>query len=129
MKTKTLLSIGKSLAIVILVLGVIHDVATFTPLIKDGLNSLDVEDFHAVTYFSLMCGTSLILCGIVLLQLLNKVNKYMFLKPTVLTIDAFLVLNGILSVAFMFNNPFAWITLLLNIGMLVVTIKLIKSSR
>lgn len=116
MKTKTLFSIGKSLAIAILVLGVIHDVATFTPMMKGGLN--------AVTYFSLICGTSLILCGIVLLQLLKKVSEYSFLQPTILLIGCFLALNGILATICMLDNPFAWIALLLNLSMFVIILKL-----
>jgi hypothetical protein len=128
MKTNTFFSIAKSLAIAILVLGIIHDIATFTPLIKEGLSSLNTENLNAVTYFSLICGTSLILCGIVLLLLLNKVSEYPFLRPIVLIIVGFLALNGILSVIFMFQNPFAWITMLLNLGMFGITVKL-KSTK
>lgn len=115
MKTKTLFSIGKSLAIAILVLGVIHDVATFT-MMKGGLD--------AVTYFSLICGTSLILCGIILLQLFEKVSEYSFLQPTILLIGTFLALNGILATICMLDNPFAWIALLLNLSMFVLILKL-----
>lgn len=123
MKEKTTLFIGKLLAIGILTLGIIHDAATFTPLIKDGLSRLDNENLNAVTYISLMCGTSLILCGIILLQLLEKVSKHPFLQPTVLAIGIFLISNGFLSVFYMPNNPFAWIALLLNSGMFVTIIR------
>jgi hypothetical protein len=128
MKIHSLLSIGKSLAIAILALGIIHDMATFTPLIKSGLNRLDAENLNAVTYFSLMCGTSLIVSGIILLQLLKKVDQYPFLKPTLLCIGGFLALNGILSVVCMFNNPFAWIVLFLNLSMFALIIKLKTGS-
>jgi len=42
MKTKKLISIGKTLAIAIIILGVIHDAATYSPLIKGGLSCVDL---------------------------------------------------------------------------------------
>jgi hypothetical protein len=124
MKTNKLISLGKIFAIAILILGVIHDVATFTPLIKGGLACLTPGDLNAMIYMSLICGTSFILSGLVLLLLLKKVEQFSFLTSTILLIGVFLALSGILSVVYMFDNPFAWLALLLNLIMFVITIGL-----
>ena len=129
MNTKTTLSIGRLLATATLILGVIHDTVTFTPLVKEGLSCLDTENLNAVIYFSLICGTSLILSGIILLLLLNKVCEYPFLRTIFLIIGSFLALNGILSVVCMSDNAFAWTAMLLNLGMLGISIKLNISSK
>ena len=61
---------SKILSIMIVCLGVIHEIATFTPLVQDGLECLSRSDFNSVIYMSLMCGASLVLSGWLLLLLL-----------------------------------------------------------
>jgi len=124
MKTNKLISLGKIFAIAILILGIIHDIATFTPLIKGGLACLTPGDLNAMIYMSLICGTSFILSGLVLVLLLKKVEQFSFLSSTILLIGVFLAISGLLSVIYMFDNPFAWIALLLNLIMFVITISL-----
>ena len=125
MQSTRLLSIAKSLSVAIIILGIIHDIATFTPLIRGGLTSLDAENMNAITYISLICGTALVLSGTILFKLLGKLSEYSFLFSTLNIIGIFLALNGILAVIYMFNNPFAWMALVLNIGMFGV-IQLLK---
>jgi len=124
MKTNKLISLGKILAIAILILGFIHDIATFTPLIKGGLVCLNPDDLNAMIYMSLICGTSFILSGSVLRLLLRKVEQYAFLTSTILVVGIFLALSGVLSIVYMFDNPFAWIALLMNLSMFIITIGL-----
>lgn len=124
MKTEKLISLGKIFAIAILILGVIHNVATFTPLIRSGLTCLAPGDFKAVMFLSLICGSSFILSGIVLVLLLKKVEQFKFLSSPILVIGVFLAISGILSVVFMFDNPFAWISFVLNSSMLIISIGL-----
>jgi len=124
MKTNKLISFGKILAIAILILGIIHDIATFTPLIKAGLVCLNPGDLAAMIYMSLICGTSFILSGLVLTLLLRKVEQYAFLTSIIVVIGIFLALSGVLSIVFMFDNPFAWIALLLNLSMFFIAIGL-----
>lgn len=57
---------SKILSIAIVCLGVIHEIATFTPLVQDGLECLSRSDFNSVIYMSLMCGASLVLSGVVI---------------------------------------------------------------
>ena len=124
MKTKTIINSGKILAIATLILGVIHDVATFTPLIKGELSCLNPANLNAMLYMSLICGTSLILSGILIYMLLKKVKEFVFLTTIILIIAIFLALNGMLAVLFMLDNPFAWITLILNLSLLVISVRL-----
>ena len=105
-------------------MGIIHVIATFTPLIKGGLSCLSPDDFKAMIYMSLICGTSFILSGIVLVLLLEKVKQFVFLNSTILLIGIFLAVSGVLSIVYMLDNPFAWIALLLNLSMCIITLGL-----
>lgn len=124
MKTERIMLIGKILAFSIVMLGAVHDTATFSPLIQDDLTCLKPEALHAVIYMSLICGTSLILCGILLLILLKSAEKFPSLTLPLLITGIFLFFNGILSVVCMYNNPFAWIALILNAGIFLITLAL-----
>lgn len=124
MKTEKLIQVGKIIAIAILILGIVHDVATFTPLIQGGLAALDVANQNAMIYMSLMCGASLIVCGLLLYVFLKKVTEIPFLKSAMLIIGTFVAINGVLSVVYMFDNPFAWLALVLNLSMFFITIGL-----
>ncbi|WP_303180314.1 hypothetical protein [uncultured Butyricimonas sp.] len=99
---------SKILSIMIVCLGVIHEIATFTPLVQDGLECLSRSDFNSVIYMSLMCGASLVLSGWLLLLLLPKNVTHTFLAYPILLISIFVLINGIVSVVFMVDNPFAW---------------------
>lgn len=124
MKTNKLISIGKSIAVAVLILGIIHDTATFTPLIKGGLSCLTPDNLRAMIYMSLICGTSFILSGLLLIMLLKKLEQFSFLASPIMIIGIFLAVSGILSVIYMFENPFAWIALVLNLVMFGVTLRL-----
>jgi hypothetical protein len=72
MKKNKLTTAGKSLAIIVLVIGIIHVIATFTPLIQEGIGCLDNENLKAMTFMSLMCGGAFLLSGLLLFLLLKK---------------------------------------------------------
>lgn len=124
MKNDRIISTGRGLAYLIIVLGLIHEVATFSPLIKGGLLCLSSENLNAMLYMSLMCGASLILSGVIILLLLQQIGKYLFISTILLVIGCFLAINGFLSVYFMFNNPFAWVAFILNIWMFCISVVL-----
>lgn len=124
MKTTVYISFGKIIAAVILIMGIIHVAATFTPLIQNGLECLSEDSLKAMTYMSLMCGTFLMLGGLTLIILLRKIIQYPFLNSPVFIISTFLYIGGILSVIYMFDNPFAWIVFVLNIIMFVIALTL-----
>lgn len=116
--------LGKWTATGILIMGVIHNIATFTPLIQESLVSLSPDTANVFISFSLATGTSLIFCGILLISLLNKLKRYPFMITPVLITGSFLLIFGILSFCYIPNNPFTWIVATLCIVMFGVTLRL-----
>ncbi len=112
---------SKILSIMIVCLGVIHEIATFTPLVQDGLECLSRSDFNSVIYMSLMCGASLVLSGWLLLLLLPKNVTHTFLAYPILLISIFVLINGIVSVIFMVDNPFAWFVLVSGLLITIIS--------
>ena len=106
-------------AMAIATMGVIHIVATFTPLINGGLEVLSPAKQQAMTYMSLMCGMLLIVCGLLIVMLHKKVKEHPFLLRPYMLIYGALSVDGISAVAFMPHNPFAWLVLIL-VGSLVI---------
>lgn len=127
MKTEKLLSTGRFIAVCIFILGIIHIVATFTPLIQDGLECLSERNLSAVIYFSLICGLFLIICGLLLFVLFGKLFQILYLFLPVFIITVFAIACGILSVVFMADNPFAWIVLILTSTELIL-VSLLKNK-
>lgn len=124
MRGFALIAIGKSLAVAITLLGIVHSIATFTPLVRDGLECLGQSELNAITYMSLMCGAALFLCGLGLLLLLGKFETYPILSSPILFLGGFACFNGLLGVSYMPNNPFAWINLVLGLMLFCITILL-----
>lgn len=93
MNIKSLIATGSILSFAIMILGLIHVIATFTPLIQSGLSGLALADFRAIIYISLVCGTSFILSGLLLIMLLNKVGQNPILLPPMLIIGDFMRLK------------------------------------
>ena len=124
LKMNRLIFIGRCIAFAVLVLGVVHDVVTFTPLVREGLGCLSADSLSAMTYMSLMCGASLILGGWLLIILFGRWVRFPFLGLPILIISIFLCINGLLSVFYMADNLFAWLNFVLGLMMFVVVIEL-----
>ncbi len=115
---KSLITTGKVLAILTIILGIAHEAATFLPVISVGMQGLEPEWSRTFTYFSLGCGGLLILCGVLFLMLLGRVERHEFLVAPLVAIGAFAAVDGVLAVCFMYANPFAWVVLALGVGLL-----------
>ncbi len=107
MKTNFLYRAYTILAFSVIILGVIHDIATFTPLIREGIKSLSKDNFDAVIFMSLGTGTSFILAGLLLFTVSDI--KLSFTK-LVLPVNVFLLFLGLLAPIQMPDNPFAWLS-------------------
>lgn len=107
MKTNFLYRAYKILAFSVIILGVIHGIATFTPLIREGIKSLSKDNFDAVVFMSLGTGTSFILAGLLLFTVSDI--KLSFTK-LVLPVNVFLLFLGLLAPIQMPYNPFAWLS-------------------
>jgi hypothetical protein len=129
------IKIGKTIAIAIAVLGGIHNIATFTPIIKATLSCLPPADYKFMLYANLMCGFFFIISGLMIFMLLGKYEKNSFLIKPISLLTCFLFISGILLIIFsdnLFDNPFAVICVLLDTGIAGITINLLlkkKTSR
>lgn len=119
---KSLTIAGRLLAVLTIILGGVHEVMTFQPMIADGLKGLSEEWRQTFTYFSLGCGGMLLLSGFLFLMLLGRVERPEFLAAPLVAIGVFATANGLLAVGFMLRNPFAWTGLALGVGLLVVAL-------
>ncbi|MDO4819761.1 MAG: hypothetical protein Q3994_05230 [Prevotella sp.] len=108
-------------AIAVAVMGGVHIVATFTPLISGGLEVLPQARQNAMIYMSLMCGALLIVCGLLVSLLHNRVKEHSFLCLPYRIVLITLVVDGIAAVGFMSHNPFAWAVFVLIICLAIVT--------
>jgi len=115
--------IARFIAVLILILGIIHNIATFTPIIQSGLGCVSEGTFNVMMYMSLICGTSLILSGLLIIVIVNKLVQYPFLGLLLTIIGVFLCMNGGLAIFYM-SGPSAWAVFLLSIAMFGVILRL-----
>lgn len=101
----------KNLAIAIIVLGTIHLAAT--PMVLPMYNTLNINNLLSFIYMFIATGLAMIFVGWLQFYLLKNGirtrHEYQILKISVV----FIAILGIGSVATMWNNPFAYISLLL----------------
>ncbi len=119
MKTNKL---TKLLAYGLIAMGVVHIIATFTPVIVGKLEPLNESGRLAFTYMSLMCGTMLVLGGAVVTMLTDKVREHSFLRQPYILTMSLLAIDGILATCMMPHNPCAWVILVLALPLLGINI-------
>ncbi len=122
-------NIAKILSLSFILMGIIHIVATFTPLIANKISLLPNSTQGIFIYFSLMCGALLMLSGGIIYTLAEKGLEHPFLrKPYMLTL-AFLVANAVLAVVLMPHNPFAWVIFVLTTLLLFANIAIGRDNK
>lgn len=119
-------NITKALSIGIMLMGIVHIVATYTPLIVGKLALLPEGVSDAFTYFSLMCGALLILGGGVTYTLSSKIAEYPFVQKTYMLALAIMNVDGILAVCYMRHNPCAWIIFTLTMGLMFASVTSVR---
>ena len=125
MGTSFLFKSFKILSFAVIILGIIHDIATFSPLIRQGLSTLSKDDFNAVIFMSLGTGTSFILSGLLLYTVHNI--KIAF-ERLVLPVNMFLLFMGISAAIMMPDNPFAWISFVVMILLFTISLFMWKKG-
>lgn len=112
MKTEKIHLHYKIAAIVILVLGLIHVMAT--PLVIKDL-ALDKPTLDAFLFMFISAGLALVYAGLVLLKYLKQLKQYPTISRAIPLYTCSLSLfMGILACILMTDNPFSWITLLVG---------------
>jgi hypothetical protein len=125
MNPSLLFKLYKTLAFTVIILGIIHDIATFTPLIRNGLITLSKAEFNAIMFMSLGTGTSFILSGLLLFTVYNIKTAF---DKLVLPVNIFLSFMGVLAVIMMPTNPFAWISIIVMMLLFAVSIVMWKKG-
>jgi hypothetical protein len=118
------LRIFRYLSFGVLLYGVVFFFAYFTPSFK--FNALDLPQAHFVSYVSFTSGIFLMLCGLMLLLLVKRVNSHPFLLFPLRVVSTFLCLDGLISLYYFTLNPFAWILFLLSAGIFALSLWQIK---
>jgi len=115
-------NITKRLSYGLIAMGVVHIIATFTPVIAGKLEPLNESGRLAFTYMSLMCGMMLVLGGSVVSMLADRVKEYKFLRRPYIFIILLIAIDGIMAACMMPHNPCAWIIFVLAIPLLGINI-------
>ena len=96
-------------AVCVIALGTIHTLAT--PVVFAGLRALPMDQFLAMLCMFLMTGWLVLAIGVTQRFLLQRLNLHrdfaLLLKATIY----FMLLFGVVAVATMWDNPFAYLTL------------------
>lgn len=104
-------------------MGVVHIIATFTPVIAGKLEPLNESGRLAFTYMSLMCGMMLVLGGSVVCMLTDKAKDHAFLRKPYMLSLMLLAVDGILAACMMPHNPCAWVILVFALPLLGINLK------
>jgi len=116
-------SITKALAYGLVAMGIVHIIATFTPIIAGKLEPLNESGRMAFTYMSLMCGMMLVLGGSIVSMLADKVKEHPFLRRPYILALLLLAVDGIMAACMMPHNPCAWVILVLALPLFVISIR------
>lgn len=109
------------MSIGIILMGIVHIGATFSPLIGGKLSVLDANTQNAMIYMSLMCGLLLATLGSYVAWAIGKQSDYPILTLTIRIAFTFLLIDGVSAICFMPHNPFAWaIAALCIIGFVLI---------
>lgn len=112
-------------AVIVILLGIIHNIATFTPIIEEGFECVPAEAHQTLVFFSLGTGTATLLCGLLLLVLGNAIKAGAKKVKGALNLTvSFLLFIAAVAVICGTKNPFAYIMLIIGIAELIVVYNL-----
>ena len=112
----------KILAVSVIVLGCIHLAAT--PVIISGLGYLKTDDKTTFLFMFVAAGLGIILPGITIVNQLSELKAEQIRAYKLCVIcSLYILLFGIMAVATMYTNPFAYVTLLLGILLFIPLMK------
>jgi hypothetical protein len=116
-------------AIVVILLGIIHNIATFTPIIETGFECVSAENHMTLVFFSLGTGSATLMSGLMLILLgkalqvgAKKIRGAMYL-----TVFFLLFIAGV-AVVCGTKNPFAYIMLLLAVLEIIIVFNLRENA-
>jgi hypothetical protein len=116
-------------AIIVILLGIIHNIATFTPIIETGFECVSAENHMTLVFFSLGTGSATLMSGLMLI-LLGKALREGAKKirgAMHLTVFFLLFIAGV-AVICGTKNPFAYIMLLLAVLECIIVFNLRENA-
>ena len=119
MHQPNIISAGKMMAYVLTLFGIMQCGATFAPYFQEGIAGLEPELFRNMLFYSFMCGGVLIISGVLLTVMFGKAAKSPDFGSPILILGTFVAIYGILSVAFMYRNPFSWMIAILCLAIFI----------
>ena len=113
------------IAAIVILLGIIHNIATFTPIIEAGFECEPAEAHMTLVFFSLGTGTATLLSGLLLLVLGKAIKAGAKKVKGALNLTvSFLLFIAVVAVICGTKNPFAYIMLIIGIAELIVVFNL-----
>lgn len=106
----------------------LHIIATFTPVIAGKLSALNESASQSFIYMSLMCGSLLVLGGMLSYLLVEELKDHSFLRLPYLLIVSALAIDGALAAIMMPHNPCAWLILALSLPLFILHLNCPKKS-
>lgn len=91
------------------VMGIVHIIATFLPVIAGKMALLDESARMAFTYMSVMCGAFLVMGGALAYWMCDKREEHVFLRKPYSYIVRALLVDGTVAILCMPHNPCAWL--------------------
>ncbi len=113
---KRLIIAGRVLAILTIIVGIALEIISYLPV------SAEWPDTVEQRQLVLSCGYMMLLCGILFLMLLRRVERHAFLLTPMATIGIFTGAYGCFAVSGMLANIGAWAVLSLGLGLFWITI-------
>jgi len=111
--------------VIVILLGIIHNIATFTPIIETGFECVPAESHLTLVFFSLGTGTATLMSGILIIMLGNaiKAGAKKVRGALHLTVS-FLLFISVVAVICGTKNPFAYIMLIIAISEIIIVYNL-----
>jgi hypothetical protein len=117
-------------AVIVILLGIIHNIATFTPIIESGFECVSADNHMTLVFFSLGTGSATLMSGLMLF-LLGKALKdgaKKIMGAMHLTVYFLLFIAGV-AVICGTKNPFAYIMLIIAVSELIIVFNLRKNAQ
>lgn len=143
MNMQNIVSAGKMMAIVAVLLGAVFCGATLAPYLScghgffDAFKALGTPDpsypvmFGVVPLYSVLFGVALTVCGVVLLATFGRAAGRPALGTLVLVFGTLTALLGVVAVALVYRSPFSWMTAIVGLAIFIdaLCLKIAQSQK
>lgn len=125
MNRQNIISAGRMMAIVVALLGAMYCGTALAPLVVgsgDGIAGAQVLQpgmFGIAPVWNLLSGAVLIVLGLVMMPSFGRAERHPALATVILVAASLTALLGVVSVAFVWLNPFSWMTAIVGLAIFI----------